>query len=103
MRKGFMLALLVTVPLQAQTAADLVRGAINAMGGEERLHSIHVVELKAIGHRNALDDRFTVWRSAQLLSNGCCGLSDSRDGGGFCVFRAGAAGVARRSGGCASK
>ncbi len=38
-----------------RSALDLVRDAIQAIGGEERLRAIHVVALKAIGHRNAIE------------------------------------------------
>src|SRR5581483_3892633 len=39
----------------AQTARDLVRASIDAVGGDERLRAIHAIEIKGIGHRYGLE------------------------------------------------
>jgi hypothetical protein len=47
--------LFIAASATAQTARDLVRASIDAIGGDQRLRAIHAIEVKGIGHRYGLE------------------------------------------------
>src|SRR5581483_8442002 len=56
MRRMTLILLLMALPARAEpNARDLVRKAMDAMGGEDRLRAIHSTEIQAIGHRYGLE------------------------------------------------